>query len=53
MEMKIASRYTKQKFNLLVGLSLSFAFNLKGVSIDRALHLNLVGHLFSDYTLLN
>ena len=39
--------------NLLVRLSFSIALNLKVVSIDRARHINLVGHLFSDHTLLN
>ena len=38
--------------NLLVRLSFSIAFNLKIVSIDRAWHINHVGHLFSDHTLL-
>ena len=38
--------------NLLVRLSFSIAFDLKVVSIDRAWHINLVGHLFSDHTLL-
>ena len=39
--------------NLLVRLSFSIALNLKVVSIDRAWHINLVGHLFSDHTLLH
>ena len=39
--------------NLLVRLSFSIALNLKVVSIDRAWHINLVGHLFSDHALLN
>jgi len=38
--------------NVLVRLSFSIAFDLKVVSIDRAWHINLVGHLFSDHTLL-
>ena len=39
--------------NLLVRLSFSIALNLKVVSIDRAWHINLVGHFFSDHNLLN
>ena len=47
------SMKNKQHLNLLVRLSFSIALNLKVVSIDRAWHINLVGHFFSDHNLLN